>query len=99
MPSAATWMDLEIITPSEVRKTETDIISVTYMWNPKYGTNELSLNQRQTHDVENSLVVAKGEEDGQRRDGSLASAEANHIGSNPHSKILLYSTGNHRQHP
>ena len=30
------------------------------MWNPKYGTNELSLNQRQTHDVENSLVVAMG---------------------------------------
>ena len=26
MPFAATWMDLEIITPSEVRKTKTNII-------------------------------------------------------------------------
>ena len=35
-PFAATWMELEIITPSEVRKR-----NITYMWNLKYATNEL----------------------------------------------------------
>ena len=42
MPSAATWMDPEIITLSEVRQRKTNIISdITYMWNLKYDTNEL----------------------------------------------------------
>ena len=34
---AATWMDLEIIILSEVRKRKTNI---AYMWNLKYDTNE-----------------------------------------------------------
>ena len=40
MPSAATWMDLEIIILSKVRQRQIphDII---YMWNLKYDTNEL----------------------------------------------------------
>ena len=39
---AATWMDLEIITPSEVKSERERQIShdFTYMWNLKYGTNE-----------------------------------------------------------
>ena len=34
MPSAATWMDLEIITLSEISQTEKDKyhIDITYMW-------------------------------------------------------------------
>ena len=32
MPFAITWMDLEIIKLSEV--SQTNIISITYMWNP-----------------------------------------------------------------
>ena len=41
MPSAATWMDLEII--SEVSQKEKRQIpyDIIYMWNLKYGTNEL----------------------------------------------------------
>ena len=36
MPSAATWMDLEIIILSEVNQTEKDIpCDITYMWNLK----------------------------------------------------------------
>ena len=31
---AATWMDLEIITLSEVSQTEKDRYDVAYMWNP-----------------------------------------------------------------
>ena len=37
MPFAATWMDLEIIILSEVRKQKTSIIY--HMWNLKYNIN------------------------------------------------------------
>ena len=40
MPFAATWMDLEIITLSEVNQTEKDKYHSTYTWNLKYDTNE-----------------------------------------------------------
>ena len=41
MPSASTWMQLEIITISEVGQKEKDKYHViTYMWNLKYDTNE-----------------------------------------------------------
>ena len=41
MPSAATWMYLEIIILSEVSQKEKDKYDIIYMWNLKYGTNEL----------------------------------------------------------
>ena len=42
MPSAATWMDPEIIILSEVSEKERQIpYDITYMWNLKYDTNEL----------------------------------------------------------
>ena len=37
MPSAATWMDLEIIILNEVNQTKTNIMDITYMWNLKEG--------------------------------------------------------------
>ena len=41
MPFAATWMDLEIISLSEVSQTERQIsYDITHMWNLKYDTNE-----------------------------------------------------------
>lgn len=40
MPFEATWMVLEI-TLSKVSKKEKEKHDVTYMWNLKYGTNEL----------------------------------------------------------
>ena len=39
MPFAVTWMQLEIIILSEVRKRQTPY-DITYMWNLKYDTNE-----------------------------------------------------------
>ena len=39
MPFATTWLELEIIIVSEVKKTDT--IYITYMWNLNYNTNEL----------------------------------------------------------
>ena len=42
MPLVATWMQLEIILLSEVSQKEKDKYhTITYMWNIKYGTNEL----------------------------------------------------------
>ena len=39
MPFAVTWMDLEIIILSEVRKRQIPY-NTSYMWNLKYDTNE-----------------------------------------------------------
>ena len=42
VPFAATWMDLEIITLSELSQKEKDkhyIYAVAYMWNLNYGIN------------------------------------------------------------
>ena len=41
MPFAATWMDLEMIMLSEVRRERQIPYDITYMWNLKYDTNEL----------------------------------------------------------
>ena len=49
----ATWIDLEIITQSEVRKRQIPY-DITFMWNLKYGTNE-QIYKTETH-LENRLV-------------------------------------------
>ena len=42
IPSVVTWMKLEILTLNEVSQRERQIpYDSTYMWNPKYNTNEL----------------------------------------------------------
>ena len=41
MPSAATWMDLEIIVLSKISQTEKGKYHITYTWNLKNDTNEL----------------------------------------------------------
>ena len=63
MPFAATWMDLEIIILSEVRKRKTRIIwYLEYMWNLKkwYKWTFLQIRNRFT-DFKNLLMVTKGE--------------------------------------
>ena len=40
MPFAGTWVDLEIITPSEVNQRQT-LYGIVYVWNIKNDTNEL----------------------------------------------------------
>ena len=45
MPFAATWIDLEIIIPSEMSYRERQIYDITYMWNQKNGFTR----QKQTH--------------------------------------------------
>ena len=38
-PSAGTWMDLEMLILTEVRKRKI-VYDITYMWSLKYDTNE-----------------------------------------------------------
>ena len=40
MPLAITWIDLEIILPSEISQRKT-MYDITYMWNLRNDTNEL----------------------------------------------------------
>ena len=58
MPFAATWMDLEMIIPSEVSQKEKDKYYV--MWNLKYETDKLLYKTETDSDIEKRLVVAKG---------------------------------------
>ena len=53
-------MDLDTITLSEIsqRKTSHDI---TYMWNLKYNTNECIYKTEIDSDIENKLMVTKGD--------------------------------------
>ena len=42
MPSAVTWMQLEIVILNDVSQKEKDKYHmISYMWNLKYSTNEL----------------------------------------------------------
>ena len=65
LPFAATWMDLEIIILSEVSQTEKEKYYITYMWNlkKKYKRTYLQNRNRLT-DIENKLMVTKGEKGG-----------------------------------
>ena len=60
MPFAATWIDLEVIILSEV-KSEREMqipYDITYMWNPKYDTNQLK--QKQIHRHREQTCVCQG---------------------------------------
>jgi len=64
MPSAATWMDLEIIILSEVIQTNT-IWHHLYVESKKNDTNEFYLqNRNRLTDTANKLMVSKGGKEG-----------------------------------
>ena len=76
MQFAATWMDLEIVILSEVREISYDI---TYMWTLKRNyTNVLIYKTETDSDMENRLVVAKGEGVREGWSGSLGLRDANY---------------------
>ena len=61
MPFEATWMDLEIITLSEVRQRKTNTIYHLYVESKKMTQMNLFTKQKQTHRLCNKLMVIKGE--------------------------------------
>ena len=83
MPFAASWMQLEILILSTIRKTQRERQipnDITYMWNLKYGTNaQMNLSTKQIlPDIENRLTVTKGEKGGKEWAGSLGLVDANY---------------------
>ena len=66
MPFAEAWMDLEILRVSEVSQTKTNIWYCLHV-ESKIWYNELITKQKQSHIIENRLMVTKGE---RGRDGN-----------------------------
>ena len=63
MPLAVTWMDLEMIIPSEVSQTEKNKyhMIITYMWNLKNSTDELTYKtENDSETQETNLWLPKG---------------------------------------
>ena len=69
---------------------------ITYMWNLKYGTNDPIYKTETDSDIENRLVVVKGEGMGQIEEFGVGRGKRLHFEwiSNG---VLLYSTGNYIQ--
>ena len=62
MPLVATWMDLEIIIPSKIRKRKTILYGITYMWNLK-GDENLSPKRKQTQTWRTDLWLPREREE------------------------------------
>ena len=58
MPFAATWTDPETVILNEVRQRQTSY-DIAYMWSKKYA-NELFANRNRPTDIENKLMITKG---------------------------------------
>ena len=77
MPFIATWMHLEIIILSEVsQKEKGKYHMISHTWNLIYSTNEFT--EKKIMDLENRLVVAKGEEEGGGWIGNLGLIDGNY---------------------
>jgi len=98
MPSAATWMDLEMIILSEVNQKE----NVKYHMISLYVDSKIR--HKSTHlqnkNTENKLVVSKGEEGrgGRFWELGISRCKLLYIGW-INNKGLLYCTGNYIQYP
>ena len=70
------------------------------MWNLKYDTNELIYETETDSDIENRLVVAKGEggEGGKDSEFGISRCKLLYIGW-INNKVLPYSTGNYIPYP
>ena len=66
MPSAATWMDLEISILSEVRQRQISY-DLTYMWNLEKKKMKMNLlqNKDRLTDLEHKFVATRGKDKGE----------------------------------
>ena len=79
MPFAATWMELETLTLSEVSQKEKDKYHmISHIWNLTYGTKETFHRKQKIMDLENRLVVAKEKGEGVGCTGSLGLVDENY---------------------
>ena len=62
MLSAEKWMQLEITILGEVSKKKKIPYGITYMWNLKYNTMNLSTKQKQTHRAQTCGAKREGGE-------------------------------------
>ena len=77
MPLAATWMELKTLILSEVSQKEKDkYLLIAHIWNLIYDTMKVSM-EKKLMDLENRLMVAKGEGDGVGWMGTLGLIDAN----------------------
>ena len=104
LPFAATWMDLEIIILSQVRRERQIQCHITYMWNLEHDKNEHIYNTEtdsQTQRYRYRYLQTCGCQGQGRREG-LGTGVSRHrllyVGW-MNNKILLYSTGNCIQYP
>ena len=63
MQYAATWLDLGIITLSEINQRQI-LCDITFMQNQKIGTNDFSYKTKRLTDIENRFMVIKEEKEG-----------------------------------
>ena len=61
-----TWIDLDTILLREESQRKTKLYDITYMWNLKYDTSEIIYKTVSDSDIENKLMVAKGDNRGGR---------------------------------
>ena len=96
MLSAATQMQLQIIILSKSERERQIPYDITYMWNLKCGINEPIYNTETDSDMENRLVVDKGEGGGRGMDWEFGVGRCKLLHLEwINNKVLLYSTGNY----
>ena len=79
IPSVATWIQLEIIIPSEGSQRERQIpYDITYTWDLKYGTNEPVRKQKWTQTHKTNLRLPTGKRVDNRYIRSLGLADINY---------------------
>ena len=61
---AATWMDLEVITLSEVSQRKKVFYGITFMWNQKMTQMNLFIKQKQTHTHKAHLLLPEERQEG-----------------------------------
>ena len=78
MPFAATRMKLEMITLSKSKRQRQIPYDITYMWNLKYGTMNLSTKQKWTHRHREQTCGCQGVGEGEGWTESLGLVDANY---------------------